>query len=188
MPWLTWFGLGSTQEQAPQTTLTGVTGNVTATTGTAGGGGQGQAGIAGLGALQAQQNTLGNLQYQTIIRNPFADDFGGNPWGTHQQQMQQNWYVAPPIRRRDPTEIIYQMGNDWITEGMEFTEMVVSRRTYDRLALQIIAQARMYDHREMPVEPGRQDIIINTAMGPVKIICEERKPTFDLSKYMETVG
>lgn len=139
---------------------------------------------------QAYQGTAGgNLQYQTVIRNPYADFWDNTQFGEYRtvtQTMLGNQMAFGRAHTPEPVDAMCTMGNAFLAEGLEFTEIVVNRHTYERLRIQIGVTARRWAPNELPAEL-QHDIIINTAMGPVKIVCQDRKPVFDLSQYMETV-
>lgn len=153
------------------------------------GGGAGGAGQVGA-AIQGQA-----IQAQNI------NEFAGNPWVGEVRLGHYNYVVANPFenmgiqyraaaprqRHVDAVEAVQNLASSFLMEGLEFTEIVVSRVTMDRLRGRV-AQPMMFVGMDGQVNYQiPNDLIINTAMGPIKFICVDDKPKFDLSKYMETV-
>lgn len=150
----------------------------------AGGGGQAQVnpqGAAGGGQaqnaamqVQAQMGNGGGMRAAQYI-NEMDRVFRVEPFG----------HYVPPIRFRppDPFDAIQNLASNWLVEGLEFKEIIVSQHTMNQLynRVQINRPNQAFD-REVPTE-----LSINTSMGVVKFICEDSKPKFDLTKYMETV-
>lgn len=128
--------------------------------------GQGQTGVFGIQAAQLAMNDP--VHREQIIPVNYAP------------QMRLGYSTAPVRRENvDAVSAVKKLANNWVAEGLDIKEIVVSKETMVKL------QSRMgYSSLHT-----RSDSVlsISTAMGVIKFTCEDDKPSFDLGKYMETV-
>lgn len=183
--------------------------------GLAGGGGEAQ-GQAAQGQAGAAQQAVGQAAINIDIPVPGIGNqaFNENPWGGRAVQFQevQNYnYVirndgdfgfqdygaiqqAPVFRAARPRqdghmEAIENLARSFLMEGMEFSEIVVSRNTFNRLQMHMNIGAHLrFNPINQNIEVGQaRELSIATSMGMVRFVCEDKPKGFDLSKYMETV-
>lgn len=172
--------------------LGAIFGNMPAEAPNGGGGGQAEVamGQAGVG-MQQQNQAFGGIvingqdlvmnHHQLVIRQ------GMNGLPEYQAMPQR----PAPRAQYVPAafEAVQDMSAYWLRDGLDFTEIVVPKRTFMRLR-DHLGGMRGYqmDVAAGRVAPAIDVLTINTAMGPVKITCEDdRKMSFNLDKYMETV-
>lgn len=92
--------------------------------------------------------------------------------------------IVDDRQRRDPFDCLADFSVDWAREGLELNEIVVPKHTFHKLSIQLVAATAFY--RTSSLVP--KHFVYYTALGPVRIVCQEdRTPTFNFDKYMETV-
>lgn len=148
---------------------------------------QAQVGGAFMGAAAQgyqQGYTLRNAYYGTII----------NYTGDYAPPIQQRPRQPDRTRGLSITQALEDLGYVFANEGLSFHEIIVPKTTFLALYARFGMEVRAY-HATDPFAPPTiqtlpSNFIFNTAMGRVKIICEEtdkKDRKFDLESYLEVV-
>lgn len=92
--------------------------------------------------------------------------------------------TAPPPRF-NIINSLNQLSSDWVRNGLNFIEIIVSKQTFRQLQDEYGAMMRY--NNQIPYDEAITELTLNTYHGAVKIICEGYQK-IDFDKYMEDVG
>lgn len=146
------------------------------------------------GQAAAQQQGMGQAQaaaqQQVYFREYNARDLANIQYGMYGNGEVVHRGEAPQQRpRADIPRSLGELSRAFAVENMYFTEIIVSQDSFFKLQ-QLIPQPRVGIGLDEPwrIPDPPTELIYRTAMGPIKITCNEfRKPEFNLKDYIEVV-